>query len=71
MMKIWWMTSISWLLLFIVAAIVIGVRNVDGTGVVQTPELRLFAFIVLGGFFVVVLIGQLVFLYFARKRKHD
>ncbi|WP_080873821.1 DUF3923 family protein [Oceanobacillus timonensis] len=70
-MKIWWMTSISWLLLFIVAAIVIGVRNVDGTGVVQTPELRLFAFIVLGGFFVVVLIGQLVFLYFARKRKHD
>ncbi|CEI83220.1 DUF3923 family protein [Oceanobacillus sp. M60] len=70
MMKIWWTTSIVWILFFIAASVAIGVRDVDGAGVVQTPELRFLAFMVLGGFFVLVLIGQLIFLYFARKRKH-
>nr|WP_040982838.1 DUF3923 family protein [Oceanobacillus jeddahense] len=70
MMKLWWITNIIWLLLFAAASIVISVRNVDGAGVVQTPELRLIAFIVLGAFFIFVLIGQLIFLYFARKRNH-
>ncbi|MGW6384595.1 DUF3923 family protein [Peribacillus butanolivorans] len=46
-----------------------GVRKVDGSGLEQTPELRLAAFIVLGVAFVFILLCQLVFLYFARKRK--
>ncbi len=55
--------------IFTGASIVIGVRNVDGAGVAQTPELKMLAYIILGGFFVVVLVGQLLFLYFVRKRK--
>ncbi|WP_188737935.1 DUF3923 family protein [Oceanobacillus neutriphilus] len=69
MMKIWWATSVFWVIFFTGASVVIGVRNVDGAGVVQTPELKMLAYIILGGFFVVVLVGQLLFLYFARKRK--
>ncbi|MFD1067988.1 DUF3923 family protein [Oceanobacillus locisalsi] len=69
--QIWWITNIIWLLLFTAAAIVISVRHVDGSGVVQTPELRLLAFIILGVFFIVVLIGQLIFFYFIRKRKRN
>ncbi|GIO25202.1 DUF3923 family protein [Oceanobacillus sp. J11TS1] len=69
MMKIWWTTSVVWILFFIAASIVIAVRNVDGAGVVQTPELRLLAFLVLGGFFVLILIVQWIFLYFVKKRK--
>ncbi len=69
MMKIWWVTSVFWVIFFTGASVVIGVRNVDGAGVAQTPELKMLAYIILGGFFVVVLVGQLLFLYFVRKRK--
>ena len=69
MMKLWWVTSLLWLALFGATAVFIAVREVDGAGAVQTPELRLIAFAVLGVAFVFVLLCQLVFLYFARKRK--
>lgn len=69
MMKLWWATSLLWLALFGATAILIAVRDVDAAGVVQTPELRLITFAILGVAFVFVLLCQLVFLYFARKRK--
>ena len=69
MMKLWWATSLLWLALFGATAVFIAVREVDGAGAVQTPELRLIAFAVLGVAFVFVLLCQLVFLYFAKKRK--
>ena len=69
MMKLWYATSLLWLALFGATAVFIAVREVDGAGAVQTPELRLIAFAVLGVAFVFVLLCQLVFLYFARKRK--
>ena len=69
MMKLWWATSLLWLALFGATAVFIAVREVDGAGAVQTHELRLIAFAVLGVAFVFVLLCQLVFLYFARKRK--
>jgi len=68
-MKLWWATSLLWLALFGAIATFIAVREVDGAGAVQTPELRLIAFAVLGVAFVFVLLCQLVFLYFAKKRK--
>ena len=70
MMKLWWATSLLWLALFGATAIFIGVREVDGAGAEQTPELRLIAFAVLGVAFIFVLLCQLVFLYFARKSKY-
>ena len=69
MMKLWYATSLLWLALFGATAVFIAVREVDGAGAVQTPELRLIAFAVLGVAFVFVLLCQLVFLYFARKSK--
>ena len=69
MMKLWWATSLLWVALFGATAVFIAVRDVDGAGAVQTPELRLIAFAVLGVAFVFVLLCQLVFLYFAKKRK--
>lgn len=69
MMKLWWATSLLWLALFGATAVFIAVRDVDAAGVVQTPELRLITFAILGVAFVFVLLCQLVFLYFARKRK--
>ncbi|MGE7919575.1 DUF3923 family protein [Viridibacillus sp. NPDC093762] len=68
-MKLWWITSLFWLVLFVATAIFIGVRKVDGSGLEQTPELRIVAFIVLGFVFVFILLFQLLFLYFARKSK--
>ena len=62
MMKLWWVTSLLWLALFGATAVFIAVREVDGAGAVQTPELRLIAFAVLGVAFVFVLLCQLVFL---------
>ena len=69
MMKLWWATSLLWLVLFGAIATFIAVREVDAAGVEQTPELRLIAFAVLGVAFVFVLLCQLVFLYFVRKSK--
>jgi hypothetical protein len=69
MMKLWWVTNVIWFILFVGLAVFIGVRNVDGTGAEQTPELRLVAFIVLGAFFAFILLCQFGFLYFIKKGK--
>ncbi|MFK9093757.1 DUF3923 family protein [Bacillus salipaludis] len=66
-MIIWWVINIVWLFIFAVGAIFIGVRKVDGAGAVQTPEIRMVSFSILGIVFIFVLLIQLVFLYFARK----
>lgn len=63
----WWAINIVWLIIFAVGAIFIGVREVDGAGVVQTPEIKLISFAVLGIVFIVVVLFQLIFLYFVRK----
>jgi len=69
-MKIWWALNIVWLFIFAAGAIVIGVRTVDFAGVVQTPELKMIAFIILGIVFLFVVLFQLIlliFIHFARK----
>ncbi|WP_234447871.1 DUF3923 family protein [Viridibacillus soli] len=68
-MKLWWITSLFWLVLFAATAIFIGVRKIDGSGLEQTSELRMVAFIVLGVVFTFILLFQLLFLYFAPKNK--
>ncbi|MGE6261325.1 DUF3923 family protein [Heyndrickxia sporothermodurans] len=68
-MKIWWFINIVWLFIFATGAVFIGVRKVDGAGAVQTPEIRMISFAILGIVFIIVVLIQLVFLYFARKNK--
>jgi len=63
----WWAINIVWLIIFAVRAIFIGVREVDAAGVVQTPEIKLISFAILGIVFIVVVLFQLIFLFFVRK----
>ncbi|MFB7159434.1 DUF3923 family protein [Lysinibacillus sp. NPDC056232] len=63
-MKIWWALNIVWLFIFTAGAIFIGVRQVDYAGVVQTPEVRMVSFIILGIVFLFVVLFQLMFLIF-------
>ena len=67
-MKLWWTTSIIWLILFGSIALMIGIREVDGSGLVDTPEAKLVSFIILGIAFVLVLICQLIFLIYSKKK---
>ncbi|MEB2282040.1 DUF3923 family protein [Lysinibacillus xylanilyticus] len=69
-MKIWWALNIVWLFIFAAGAIFIGVRDVDFAGVVQTPEVRMVSFIILGILFLFVVLFQLmllIFIHFVRK----
>ena len=66
-MKIWWVTTIVWLFIFGALGIFISVRDVDGAGMVQTPEIRLITFGILSIAFLFVALVQLVFLYAVRK----
>lgn len=66
-MKIWWATNIVWILIFSALAVIVGARNFDGAGVVQTPEIKMITFVILGIAVLVVVLFQLIFLYFARK----
>jgi len=63
----WWAINIVWLIIFAVGAIFIGVRKVDAAGVFQTPEIKMISFAILGIVFIVVVLFQLIFLYFVRK----
>ncbi|MDN3955185.1 DUF3923 family protein [Sporolactobacillus laevolacticus] len=38
-MKLWWTANVVWLVLFVMGAVFIFLRKVDGTGAVQTPRL--------------------------------
>ncbi|WP_370082863.1 DUF3923 family protein [Lysinibacillus sp. RC46] len=69
-MKIWWALNIVWLFIFAAGAIFIGVREVDYAGVVQTPEVRMVSFIILGIVFLFVVLFQLmllIFIHFVKK----
>ncbi|MGF9887507.1 DUF3923 family protein [Priestia megaterium] len=58
----WWVANIIWIILFVVGTAVVWTREVDGAGVTQTPELKLFAFIVLLIAFIFPLIIQVIWL---------
>ncbi len=58
--KNWWIMNSIWFVIFMIATIFILMRKVDGAGIVQTMSMRWLALAVLGIFFVIVLICQLV-----------
>ncbi|MEJ9112002.1 DUF3923 family protein [Bacillus paramobilis] len=58
----WWIGNIFWIITFGILAAIIWLREADGTGVTQTPELKLIAFIVLLIAFILPLIIQVVWL---------
>ncbi|MBE5106076.1 DUF3923 family protein [Bacillus thuringiensis] len=58
----WWMGNIFWIIIFGILAAIIWLREVDGAGVTQTPELKSVTFIVLMIAFIFPIIIQIVWL---------
>ena len=63
-------SSVNWLILFILLAIFIMMRHVDGAGVVQTMPIKLINLAVLAVFALIVLVGHLIWLLIVRKRQN-
>lgn len=58
----WWATNIIWFILFVLGTVIVWMREVDGAGVIQTPMLKLIAFLVLLIAFIIPIIIQVVWL---------
>lgn len=67
-MKAWKISGSIVLILFIAVSIFIGVRKVDGAGVVQTPELKIATLMIWGIFGLIVLVGYLIWLAVLKKK---
>ncbi|AMV69370.1 Hypothetical protein ADU73_0964 [Pediococcus damnosus] len=67
--KGWWMVNIGLVVLFFGTFIFILFRKVDGAGVVQTPQAKETALVVLGIFFLLVIVCQLVVYLVIHNRK--
>lgn len=65
----WWVANIFWITIFTAGAAFIWFREVDGAGAVQTPELRLVAFLVLIIAFIIPVAIQAVWLIINLKIK--
>lgn len=59
---LWWVCNIFWFTLLLIGSIFVWIREVDGTGAVQTPELKMLAFIVLLMAFIIPVGIQVVWL---------
>ncbi|WP_259685254.1 DUF3923 family protein [Lactobacillus helveticus] len=69
-MKALKISSVIWLILFILLAIFIMIRQVDGAGVVQTMPIKLINSAVLAVFALIVLVGHLIWLLIVQKRQN-
>ncbi|MBW4887715.1 MAG: DUF3923 family protein [Bacillus sp. (in: Bacteria)] len=58
----WWICNLFWMAVFVMGTALVWLRDVDGAGVTQTPELKLIAFIVLLIAFIFPFIIQVVWL---------
>ncbi|MFJ7952683.1 DUF3923 family protein [Lysinibacillus sp. NPDC096418] len=69
-MKLWWFANVFWLVMFALGAIFIGLREVDGAGISQTPEIKAITFIMVGILFVIIMFIQIVWLFFVKKLRY-
>lgn len=44
---LWWVVNIFWLIVFALGTAFVWLREVDATGAIQTPEIKLLSFVVL------------------------
>ena len=58
----WWIANAFWIVVLAVGSAFVWLREVDGAGVIQTPEAKLVAFIVLLIAFIIPAILQVVWL---------
>ncbi|MBI5973576.1 DUF3923 family protein [Staphylococcus caledonicus] len=58
----WWIVSLFWIITFIAMSVFIWIRDVDASGITQTFEAKLAAFIVLAIFYIIPLVIQLIWM---------
>lgn len=68
-MKKWRLANISWSLIFAAGIVFLSMRQVDGAGVDQTPEVKMVSLFVLGIIFLIFFAIQLVWGHFFKKRR--
>lgn len=67
-MKAWKISGLIWIILFVITAVFIMFRKVDGAGMVQTPQIKLVTIGILTICAVLVLIPYIIwYLYLKRK----
>ncbi|WP_026688442.1 DUF3923 family protein [Alteribacter aurantiacus] len=59
---LWWMTNAFWMALYLAGTLFVFMREVDGTGAVQTPGIKFISFGVLTVAFLIPLSFQMVWL---------
>ena len=59
---IWWIVTVFWMITFAGMSLAILIRKVDGSGMVQSPEARMYALIVLLIAYTIPFIIQIVWL---------
>ena len=59
---IWWIVTVFWMITFAGMSLAILIRKVDGSGMVQSPEARMYALIVLLIAYIIPFIIQIVWL---------
>lgn len=67
----WWIANIIWIILFVAGSVFVWTREVDGAGAVQTPKLKLIAFIVLLIAFMIPVIIQVVWLVINLRKNNN
>ncbi|MCC2084181.1 hypothetical protein HMPREF2693_05615 [Staphylococcus sp. HMSC068D08] len=59
---IWWIVTVFWMITFAGMSLAILIRKVDGSGMIQSPEARMYALIVLLIAYIIPFIIQIVWL---------
>ncbi|MCP0887372.1 DUF3923 family protein [Ligilactobacillus sp. WILCCON 0076] len=68
-LKIWWLSNLVWVIIFSILSVILFLRKVDGSGTIQTPTTKLASFIVLAVFFIFIILMQVIFLLFIKRKK--
>ncbi len=58
----WWIGNLFWIIVFGIWAAIIWLREVDGAGVIQTPEIKSISLIVLLITFIIPVFFQIIWL---------
>lgn len=70
---LWWVVNVFWLIVFALGTAFLWLREVDGAGAIQTPEIKFLSFIVLLFAFIFPIIFQggwlIINLVINKKRK--
>ncbi|MBZ2202137.1 MULTISPECIES: DUF3923 family protein [Lactobacillaceae] len=68
--KTWWITNSVLLIIFILMAVFMMLRKVDGAGVVQNFQTRIASVSVLGVMLLIIIVVETILLLVSKRRRH-